>query len=108
MFLIVSRYLVPKGYGGLTIFPFIIVGEMKYKNDEVFLTHERIHIRQQLEMLVGLFFIWYLLEYLVRLIQYGDRTRAYRNISFEREAYENEKKPDYLKSRPFWNFLNYL
>jgi hypothetical protein len=30
---------------------------------------------------------------------------AYRNISFEREAYANEKDLDYLKRRSFFGFL---
>lgn len=33
---------------------------------------------------------------------------AYKNISFEREAYKNENDPNYLKSRPFWNFKNFF
>ena len=108
MFLIVSRYLIPKGFGGLTVFPFIIVGTKSYRDDAVFVNHEKIHMRQQLELLVVPFFVWYFLEFLIRLIRYGNRHLAYRNISFEREAYANEKSPDYLKSRPFWTFTKYL
>jgi hypothetical protein len=37
-----------------------------------------------------------------------DRNLAYRNISFEKEAYLNEKDPDYLKKRSFWAFKKYL
>ena len=33
---------------------------------------------------------------------------AYKNISFEREAYTHEKDLNYLKSRPLWNFINYV
>ncbi|MFT3793833.1 hypothetical protein [Flavobacterium sp.] len=108
MFLIVSKYLIPKGFRGLTVFPFVI---LRGKNDldfEVLLRHEKIHIRQQLELLVVPFFIWYGLEYLFRLVQYRNKRLAYRNISFEREAYANEKDPDFLQSRSFWNFRKYL
>jgi hypothetical protein len=108
MFLVVSRYLIPKGYVGMALFPFIIVPHEKYRSDAIFLNHERIHLRQQAELLVVPFFIWYFLEFLVRLLQFRSRKDAYRNISFEREAYANEKAPDYLKSRAFWNFLKYL
>ncbi|MFV8344921.1 hypothetical protein [Flavobacterium sp. ZB4P13] len=108
MFLIVAKYLIPKGYRGLAAFPFVFV---KYRVDaanRVFVNHEKIHLRQQLELLILPFFIWYLLEYLVRLFQYKNTNLAYRNISFEREAYANESDFEYLKSRPFLGFVNYL
>ena len=50
----------------------------------------------------------YGIEFLIRLIQYKNRHKAYRNISFEREAYANEKDLDYLKSRPFWGFSRFV
>jgi len=72
------------------------------------MNHERIHLRQQLELLILPFYVWYFVEYLFRLVQFKDRKMAYRNISFEREAYENEKDLGYLKGRSFWRFLRYL
>ncbi|MFV8375200.1 hypothetical protein [Flavobacterium sp. LB1P71] len=108
MFLIVVKYLIPKGYRGLAAFPFVFV---KYRIDienKVFVNHEKIHLRQQLELLVIPFFIWYFIEYLFRLIQYKKADLAYRNISFEREAYANERDLEYLKSRPFLQFSKYL
>lgn len=108
MFLIVSKYLIPKGYRGMTVFPFVIVRTKKEAGFAVLMHHEKIHIRQQLELLVLPFFVWYGLEYLVRMVQYKDKNKAYRNISFEREAYANEKDLIYLKTRPFWKFLKYL
>ena len=108
MFLVVSKLLIPKGYSGLAIFPFVFVAKQKYMGNTVFINHEKIHIRQQLELLVFPFFMWYFLEFLVRLLQYRDKYVAYKNISFEREAYANEHDPMYLKSRNLWRFLNYL
>ena len=105
MFLIVTKYLIPKGYRGLSIFPFVFVKYSLDKENSVFMNHERIHLRQQLELLIIPFFIWYFIEFLLRLIQYKNKDLAYRNISFEREAYANEKDLNYLKKRFFWNFL---
>jgi hypothetical protein len=108
MFLIITKYLIPKGYRGLAAFPFVFI---KYKGDKknlVFINHEKIHLRQQLELLVLPFFIWYFMEYLVRLVQYKNGALAYRNISFEREAYANELNLEYLKQRSFLRFLKYL
>lgn len=108
MFLIVAKYLIPKGYRGLAVFPFVFVKYSLDKENPVFVNHERIHLRQQLELLIIPFFVLYFLEFLVRLIQYRNRDLAYRNISFEREAYANEKNFDYLKHRPLCSFLKYI
>jgi len=108
MIVLVLKYLTPKGFRGITVFPFVFVVRKEDKKDVVFLNHEKIHIRQQLELLLVPFFIWYGIEFLIRWWQYGNRHTAYRNISFEREAYANEINPDYLSKRPFWNFINYL
>lgn len=103
-----SKYLVPKGYRGLALFPFVFVKFKKDKENLIFINHERIHLRQQLEMLVFPFFIWYVLEYFVKLMRYKNRNLAYRNISFEREAYANEQNLDYLKHKSLWRFLEYV
>jgi hypothetical protein len=101
----VSKYLIPKGYRGMTVFPFVFVRNHKDRDDLVMVNHERIHLRQQLELLVLPFFVWYGLDFLVKLIRFRNKNKAYRAIIFEREAYENEKNLDYLKSRSFWKFL---
>ena len=100
--------MVPKGYTGITLFPFVFVKHEFLKLNKVFVNHERIHLKQQLELLILPFFIWYALEFLVRYIHYKNWHESYRNISFEREAYQNEFNLEYLKERPFWNFLKYL
>lgn len=108
MLLIINKYLIPKGYRGMTVFPFVLVNSRNEKDDLVLMNHERIHLRQQLELLVLPFFIWYGLDYLLKLIRYRDKKKAYRNVVFEREAYVNESDFDYLKSRSFWKFLKYI
>lgn len=108
MFLIVTKYLIPKGFRGLTLFPFVLLKYPKDKEDPIFINHEKIHLRQQMELFIFPFFIWYLTEYLVRLVQYQNVNLAYRNISFEREAYGKENDFEYLKNRTFLSFLKYL
>lgn len=108
MFVVVAKYLIPKGYNGLTLFPFVLIRNNLDKTNKTLINHEKIHIKQQVQLLVVPFFIWYGLEYLFRLMQYKNRTVAYRNISFEREAYANEQNLNYVKEMPFWSFLNYL
>ena len=108
MFFVVSRLLIRKGFNGMTIWPFVIARKKRYKEDPTFINHEKIHLRQQAEMLVLPFYIWYSLEFLFRIFQYQNRHTAYRNISFEREAYAHEKDRNYLKQRSFWGFLKYI
>ncbi|WP_372918300.1 hypothetical protein [Salegentibacter sp.] len=108
MILIVNKYLLGKQFKGVSIWPFVILKNRELKDDHYFLNHEKIHLRQQLELLVLPFYLWYLIEYLFRLIQYKDTFLAYKNISFEREAYTQEMKDDYLKERKFWAFLQFL
>ena len=58
------------------------------------INHERIHTAQMLEMLVVGFYLWYTVEWLVRLLMRGN---AYLNISFEREAYRHMYNLEYLE-----------
>lgn len=108
MILIVAKYLIPKGYDGLAIFPFVLVKKAGYKSNLIFLNHEKIHLRQQLELLILPFFIWYSLEFLLRWYQYKDSYLAYRNLSFECEAYANESNLKYLQTRKYFSFLKYF
>lgn len=108
MILIVFKYLTPRGFRGLTFFPFVFLMNKEDVLDKVFVNHEKIHLRQQLELLVLPFYVWYVMEFLIRWIMTKDKNVAYRNISFEKEAYTNEKDLNYLKSRSFWIFLNYF
>jgi hypothetical protein len=90
---------------GITLFPFIIVRPKK--PNMVLLNHERIHIRQQLELLIIPFYLWYLVEWLYHYAYCRHGWMAYRRISFEREAYDNEEDFEYLKNRKLWNFWKY-
>lgn len=108
MIVVTSKYLVPKGYTGITLFPFVFVRDKSLASNPVLLNHERIHIRQQAELLVLPFYIWYGIEYGIRYLKYKDSKTAYRNISFEREAYANEQNFGYIKGRRFWGFIKYL
>jgi hypothetical protein len=83
---------------GLAFWPFIIVPSSTII-DDVLINHERIHLRQQLEMLVLPFHIWYLIAL---------HRKGYWNISFEKEAYANEHNLNYLKTRQMFAFRKYM
>ncbi|MCH2032415.1 MAG: hypothetical protein MK202_02755 [Tenacibaculum sp.] len=104
----ISKYIVPKGYEGITLYPFIFLKNKELKENETLVNHEKIHLRQQRELLVIFFYLFYLLEWFIKLIQFRNGYLAYINLSFEREAYQNESNLNYLKSRKLYRFFNYL
>ena len=106
--ILILKYIIPKNYTGLAIYPFIFLKNKALSDNEVLINHERIHLKQQIELLWIFFFIWYIIEFIIRLVYYRNWKKAYRNISFEREAYQNEFDLDYLKYRKFWDFLKYI
>ncbi|GAA4408310.1 hypothetical protein GCM10023187_29990 [Nibrella viscosa] len=91
---------------GMALFPLVLV--RRPNPNPVLINHERVHLRQQLELGILPFYIWYLVEYLIRRWQYRDHYTAYRNISFEREAFANEKNLHYLPKRPWFTFRHYI
>lgn len=98
--------------GGITLWPFIILREIydasppwRRKAARI-INHESIHIKQQEEMLILPFYVWYILEWFIKLFFYGKK--AYYNISFEREAYDNDDNLSYLNSRKRYSWLKRL
>jgi hypothetical protein len=92
-----------KDITAIAIWPFIIGSSEEVRRDEVLLNHERIHLRQQWEMLLIFFLLWYLIEYVYfRFWKKHSHFEAYRSISFEREAYQKERDQQYLSHRPMW------
>jgi hypothetical protein len=106
--LLVRPKLLRKNFNGITLWPFVVVKHDSLKEDIVFLNHESIHLRQQAELLIVFFYLWYGFEFLFRWIQFKNRHKAYRNISFEREAYHYEDEIGYLKKRSVYGFLKFL
>lgn len=104
MILIVTKLL--KNYSGLTLWPFLLVTNLSNGQDAVFMNHERIHARQQQELLILPFFIWYIVEFAVWRL-FMNHNLAYRNIVFEREAYAMETNQEYLKNRKWYSFLRF-
>jgi len=98
------RYL---GISGITLFPFIILRDKDLKQDKRILNHERIHIRQQVELLILPFYLLYLIEFGIGLIKYKNRQTAYINISFEREAFKHDADLNYLSERKLWAWRKY-
>ena len=106
--IIVIRHFFYRNYVGLCLWPFIILRNASLLEDEILINHERIHLRQQAEMLLLFFYLQYLVEWILKSLYYLDFYKAYRNVSFEREAYLHEKDADYLAERRPFQSLKYL
>ena len=97
--------------GGIALFPVIILRE-RYQQKRYLakgkktINHETIHFQQALELLIIPFYVFYVLEWMLKLPFYGKG--AYRNISFEREAYSNEGDTNYLVERKRYNWLTLI
>ena len=95
-------------YAALALYPFILLRDKEQQHNKVLVHHERIHHRQQLEMLILPFYLAYVLNYFFNLLKYRQHDRAYREIIFEREAYIMENDFRYLKERRLWGWMSFF
>lgn len=106
--ILVFKHFFYKNYVGLSVWPFIILKNDSLKTDIVLINHEKIHLKQQLELLIIPFYLIYITEWLMRSLFYLSFYRGYQNISFEREAYVNEHNLNYSSERRPFSFIKYL
>jgi len=90
---------------GITLAPFGIYVKENYLDNIFTINHEKIHWKQQLEMLIIFFYIWYLIEWVIKLFM---NKNAYKSISFEREAYKYGHDLLYLKKRKSFAWFGYI
>ena len=103
---IIYNKLIPfDGYAAINLFGILFVREGVKISDRL-INHESIHSEQMKEMLYIFFYLWYVIEWVVKLFKYGDE--AYRNISFEREAYDNDRNEIYISKRKKYAWLKLL
>lgn len=121
---LLAKLLLFRGYTTIMLFGFILTKLNELKPST--LRHENIHRRQYVEcvalslplvlllcwlvswwfllLIPTFYYILYLGEWLVRLFRSGN---TYRNISFEKEAYQNQNSPGYLSERKWFAWMKY-
>ncbi|SFG43701.1 hypothetical protein [Prevotella sp. KH2C16] len=104
MKIIHNSLLPPRRYDAINILGLLLCRKGTTVTADL-IQHERIHTAQMVEMGFAGFYLWYLLEWLIRLPMRG---RAYANISLEREAYEHMNDPNYLLRRRHYAWRKYL
>lgn len=79
---------------GITLYPFILVATTKEQTHPVLLRHEWVHVQQVRRVGWIWFYLTYLMEHLNGWLVWRDWDVAYRNISYEVEAYEKEESTE--------------
>ena len=102
-----NRFIPPIGFSYVNLFGVLFTRRYRLISS-VELNHEQIHTEQMKEMLYVFFYLWYLIEWFVRLIMLRDSHKAYRSISFEQEAYYNQEKLTYIEGRKRYRWLSSL
>lgn len=105
---VVENDTIPFGnYKCMTVYKWIFTKWPK-RLTQVDFNHEATHLHQQTELLVIFFYLWYVLEFFIKLLCTFNWKRAYRSISFEQEAYENEQNTRWLLERPEYYWLKFV
>ena len=107
MKIIRNNLIPPKGFIAINLFGVLFVRGNKPLSQQT-VVHEQIHTKQMQEMLYVFFFLWYVLEWLIRLLVIRNPHKAYRAISFEQEARVYQQYPAYPYNRPHYSWTKYL
>ena len=125
-----NNLLPPKGFLAINLFGLILCrkGDKSRINART-VRHEKIHTAQMKNFLYSFFYIWYGIEWFIKLwfcigeakTEYKNQKGwmkqgfltvwsnvVYYNLSFEREAYQNHDDLDYLSKRKFFNHIKYI
>lgn len=95
------RWLVLRSTSAIALWPFILIRPNVERTPEL-IHHERIHLQQQLELLLIFFYLFYLVEYIFYRSKGFSHNKAYLSLSFEKEAFGHQSDIDYLKKRPLF------
>ena len=104
---IIHNKWIPFGRGMYAINLFGIIFTKQHLT-RIDVNHEYIHTLQQRELLFVFFYLFYVTEWIVRVIQTRSFIKGYLRISFEREAYENQRILDYRETRKLFAWSKYL
>lgn len=108
MKVIENKYLPLPGFKAMNLFGLFLFVRKGAKMSSEDINHEEIHSKQWQELLYIGFLLWYGIEYVIRLFEFKSFISAYKNISLEREAYDNQSNLMYLCNRKKFVFLKYL
>lgn len=106
MKVIKNKWIPFKGFTAINLFGYVLT--KRDKLSKIALTHEAIHTAQMREMLYVFFYLWYAVEFIYKLVKLKNWHKAYRSVSFEREAYMYEGFDNYIRQRKPYHWGIYL
>ena len=89
----------------ITLYPYVFIRD---DGNERVINHEKIHLRQQKELWIIGFYMLYVAFWLYNLILFRSFYKAYWEIPFEREAYDNDTDWVYLLNRKKHAWRHYI
>ena len=104
MKVIYNKHFPWGGFFAINICGLVFCRSDKGRMSAVERNHEYIHTLQQREMLYVGFYVWYVVEFIWRYLACRNWMKAYRNISFEREAYQKQHDLTYRYHRRHYNW----
>ncbi len=96
---LVFKTFFRKDIRAFAFWPFVIIRDKYLVKDRILINHERIHLKQQVELLILPFYVLYFGEFIIHFIRFKNWNQAYRAISFEKEAYQNHSNSNYTNGR---------
>ena len=108
MIIISSNFIPFKGFSAINLFGIVVARKKCLPLSNRILNHEAIHSKQIKELLYVGFYLWYIAEWLIRLLYIRNLREAYKTISFEKEAFANQANGSYLDERRRFSFLKYI
>jgi hypothetical protein len=104
---VIYNKMIPfRGFSAINLFGVVFARKECEPLNAFTVHHEQIHTEQMRELGYIPFYLWYVLEWLVKLCFYGKQ--AYYHISFEQEAYIYMDCPGYVLVRDHYSFLKYI
>ena len=104
---VIYNNIIPfRGFTAMNLFGLIFARKECEPLSKQTINHEAIHTEQMKEMLYVFFYLWYLIEWIVKLFIYGKK--SYNNISFEREAYQYAGYEGYLSIRKPYKWIQLI
>lgn len=100
MKVILNKFLPLRGFKAINLFGILFQREGTGKMSSSDYNHEAIHTAQMKELGYIFFYLFYIIEWIINLFRYGVKDqKAYRNLSYEKEAYKFQYDLDYLSRR---------
>lgn len=106
---IYSKHIPMKGYIAILLLFWMVIRE-EYRNRLPWFAenHETTHLHQELEMMIVFFYLWFIVEFSIKLAITLSWKRAYLSVAFEQEAYNNQFEKRYLENRRHYAWLKYV